>query len=78
MTIDLTQFHESFFEESFEAITSMEDALLQLNVGTPDPATVNTISRNCEVQPGASAVRAMKRAWWWMVSNSAVSKPSPT
>ena len=28
MTIDLTQFHESFFEESFEAITSMEDALL--------------------------------------------------
>ncbi|MFO1457424.1 MAG: chemotaxis protein CheA [Steroidobacteraceae bacterium] len=55
MTIDLTQFHESFFEESFEAITSMEDALLQLNVGTPDPATVNTIFRVAHSIKGGAA-----------------------
>ena len=45
MTIDLTKFHDSFFEESFEAISSMEDALLQLTVGMPDPETVNTVFR---------------------------------
>jgi two-component system, chemotaxis family, sensor kinase CheA len=55
MTIDLTQFHDSFFEESFEAITSMEDALLQLTVGTPDPATVNTIFRVAHSIKGGAA-----------------------
>jgi two-component system chemotaxis sensor kinase CheA len=55
MTIDLTQFHESFFEESFEAITSMEDALLQLTVGTPDPGTVNTIFRVAHSIKGGAA-----------------------
>ncbi|MCC6170951.1 MAG: chemotaxis protein CheA, partial [Gammaproteobacteria bacterium] len=55
MTIDLTRFHESFFEESFEAITSMEDALLQLNVGTPEPATINTIFRVAHSIKGGAA-----------------------
>ena len=55
MTIDLTQFHESFYEESFEAITSMEDALLQLNVGTPDPTTINTIFRVAHSIKGGAA-----------------------
>jgi two-component system chemotaxis sensor kinase CheA len=55
MTIDLTQFHDSFFEESFEAITSMEDALLQLSVGTPDPGTVNTIFRVAHSIKGGAA-----------------------
>ena len=32
MTLDLTQFHEIFFEESFEALDSMEAALLKLSV----------------------------------------------
>src|SRR3954462_7941799 len=45
MTIDLTQFHEAFFEESFEALDSMEAALLRLDVGAPDPEGVNTIFR---------------------------------
>ena len=31
MTIDLTQFHDAFFEESFEALDSMEAALLKLD-----------------------------------------------
>ncbi len=55
MTIDLTQFHDSFFEESFEAITSMEDALLQLTIGAPDPATVNTIFRVAHSIKGGAA-----------------------
>jgi len=45
MGMDLAQFHEAFFEESFEAIESMEAALLKLNVGAPDPETVNTVFR---------------------------------
>ncbi|MCP5338882.1 MAG: chemotaxis protein CheA [Sinobacteraceae bacterium] len=55
MTIDLTQFHESFYEESFEAIASMEDALLQLRIGMPDPATVNTIFRVAHSIKGGAA-----------------------
>ena len=37
MAIDLTQFHDAFFDESFEALDSMEAALLQLDTGSPDP-----------------------------------------
>src|SRR5215469_2499700 len=45
MAMDLAQFHEAFFEESFEAIESMEAALLKLNVGAPDPEVINTVFR---------------------------------
>jgi len=45
MDLDLAQFHDSFFEESFEALDSMEAALLKLDVGAPDPEGVNTIFR---------------------------------
>ncbi|HXY97916.1 MAG TPA: chemotaxis protein CheA [Steroidobacteraceae bacterium] len=45
MGIDLAQFHEAFFEESFEAIESMEAALLKLDVGAPDPEVINTVFR---------------------------------
>ena len=55
MTLDLTQFHDSFFEESFEAIASMEDALLKLNVGAPDPEVVNTIFRVAHSIKGGAA-----------------------
>jgi hypothetical protein len=37
MDLDLAQFHDSFFEESFEALDGMEAALLELDVGAPDP-----------------------------------------
>ena len=40
MTIDLTQFHDAFFEESFEALDSMEAALLKLDIGAPDRKSV--------------------------------------
>jgi two-component system, chemotaxis family, sensor kinase CheA len=45
MGMDLAQFHEAFFEESFEAIESMEAALLKLDVGAPDPEIINTVFR---------------------------------
>ena len=45
MGIDLAQFHEAFFEESFEAIESMEASLLKLDVGAPDPEMINTVFR---------------------------------
>src|SRR3954452_17691146 len=45
MTIDLTQFHDAFFEESYEALDSMETALLKLDIGAPDKELINTIFR---------------------------------
>ena len=43
MTLDLTQFHEIFFEESFEALDSMEAALLKLSAGEVDQALAQTM-----------------------------------
>ena len=43
--MDLDQFHETFFEESFEALDSMEAALLTFDVGSPDPESINTVFR---------------------------------
>lgn len=45
MAIDLDQFHEVFFLESFEALDTMESSLLQLVPGAADSETVNTIFR---------------------------------
>lgn len=45
MDLDLAQFHDTFFEESFEALDGMEAALLKLDVGAPNPENVNTIFR---------------------------------
>src|SRR3954454_19493703 len=55
MTIDLTQFHEAFFEESFEALDSMETALLKLDIGAPDKELINTIFRVDHSIKGGSA-----------------------
>ncbi|HZO22130.1 MAG TPA: chemotaxis protein CheA [Steroidobacteraceae bacterium] len=55
MTIDLAQFHDAFFEESFEAIDSMEAALLKLDVGSPDKELINTIFRVAHSVKGGSA-----------------------
>ncbi len=45
MTLDLAQFHDTFFEESFEALDSMEAALLKLSAGAVDKELINTIFR---------------------------------
>ena len=55
MTLDLTQFHDAFFEESFEALDSMEAALLKLDLGAPDSELINTIFRVAHSIKGGSA-----------------------
>ena len=55
MTLDLAQFHDAFFEESFEALDSMEAALLKLNSARPMPSSINTIFRVAHSIKGGSA-----------------------
>jgi two-component system, chemotaxis family, sensor kinase CheA len=55
MALDLAQFHDAFFDESFEALDTMEAALLKLNVGAPDAETINTIFRVAHSIKGGSA-----------------------
>ena len=43
--INLSQFHDIFFEESFEGIEMMESELLSLSPGTADKEIINTIFR---------------------------------
>ena len=46
MNVDLTQFHQTFFDESFEGLDAMEAGLLGLDPAQPvDPETVNAIFR---------------------------------
>jgi two-component system chemotaxis sensor kinase CheA len=55
MTLDLAQFHDTFFEESFEALDSMEGALLKLSAGEVDSELINTIFRVAHSIKGGSA-----------------------
>lgn len=55
MALDLAQFHDAFFDESFEALDSMEAALLKLSIGAPEPDLVNTIFRVAHSIKGGSA-----------------------
>lgn len=56
MAIELSQFHEAFFEEGFESLDAMEAALLQLDIGAPDPETVNTVFRVAHSIKGGSGM----------------------
>jgi two-component system, chemotaxis family, sensor kinase CheA len=55
VTLDLAQFHDTFFEESFEALDSMEAALLKLSAGAVDAELINTIFRVAHSIKGGSA-----------------------
>lgn len=55
MAIDLAQFHDAFFDESFEALDTMEASLLKLNIGAPEPELINTIFRVAHSIKGGSA-----------------------
>jgi len=55
MTTDLSQFHDAFFEESFEALDDMESGLLNLNVDTFNIEAINTIFRAAHSIKGCSA-----------------------
>ncbi|KGM08210.1 Signal transduction histidine kinase CheA [Methylophaga thiooxydans] len=45
MSIDVSQFHQVFFEESFDGLDMMEMGLLSLHEGEPDIETINNIFR---------------------------------
>ncbi len=55
MALDLAQFHEAFFDESFEALDTMEASLLKLDIGAPEPELINTIFRVAHSIKGGSA-----------------------
>jgi two-component system chemotaxis sensor kinase CheA len=55
MSVDLAQFHQTFFEESFEGLEAMEGGLLNLNAGAPDLDVINTIFRAAHSIKGGSA-----------------------
>jgi len=54
MTIDMSQFLETFYEESFEGLDIMEKELLNLDVGEAEPETINTIFRAAHSIKGGS------------------------
>tara|TARA_B100000700_G_scaffold10051_1_gene10323 strand:- start:5508 stop:7589 length:2082 start_codon:yes stop_codon:yes gene_type:complete len=54
MSIDLSQFFEVFFEESFEGLDAMETELLNLVPGEEDLETINTIFRAAHSIKGGS------------------------
>src|SRR5262245_26094476 len=56
MTLDLSQFHQSFFEESFEALDAMEAALLELEADAADYEGINTIFRGAHSIKGGAAM----------------------
>ncbi len=55
MSIDLEQFKEIFFEESFEGLDAMEQCLLQMEGGSDDLEIVNTVFRAAHSIKGGSA-----------------------
>lgn len=54
MSIDIAQFHQVFFEESFEGLEVMESSLLDLEIGQPDSEAINTIFRAAHSIKGGS------------------------
>ncbi|MBK6660268.1 MAG: chemotaxis protein CheA [Proteobacteria bacterium] len=54
MAIDVAQFHQVFFEESFEGLEVMESGLVDLEVGQPDIEAINAIFRAAHSIKGGS------------------------
>ncbi len=54
MTIDLSQFHQTFFEESAEGLDEMESGLLALEIGADNNETINTIFRGAHSIKGGA------------------------
>ncbi len=54
MTIDMSQFLQTFYEESFEGLEVMETGLLDLDIGAADTEEINTIFRAAHSIKGGS------------------------
>jgi len=54
MSVDLSQFHQVFFEESYEGLDVMESALLNIDLSEIDDETINEIFRAAHSIKGGS------------------------
>lgn len=54
MSIDLSQFHQVFFEESYEGLDAMEQGLLDMDMVDPDAEVINTIFRAAHSMKGGA------------------------
>lgn len=60
MSIDMAQFHQVFFEESFEGIEIMETGLMDLEPGGADSEVINSIFRAAHSIKGGSGTFGFK------------------
>ncbi len=56
MSIDIEQFHQTFFDESSEHLDDMERLLMSLDLSSPDPEDVNCIFRAAHSIKGGSGI----------------------
>lgn len=56
MSLDLSRFRKSFFEESFEGLEIMEAGLLHLDAGQADPESINDVFRAAHSIKGGSGM----------------------
>lgn len=56
MSVDMSQFHGVFFEESQEHLDEMEHILMELDLGDPDPEDLNSIFRAAHSIKGGSGI----------------------
>lgn len=54
MSIDLSQFHQVFYEESYEGLDAMEQGLLEMDIANPDAEVINTIFRSAHSIKGGA------------------------
>lgn len=54
MTLDMTQFHQVFFDETAEFLATMESLLLHLDAQDPDPEQLEDLSRAAHSIKGSS------------------------
>ena len=60
MSIDMAQFHQVFFEESFEGLSVMETGLMELEPGNTDSEVINGIFRAAHSIKGGSGTFGFK------------------
>jgi len=60
MSIDMAQFHQVFFEESFEGIEIMETGLMDLEPGEADSEVINSVFRAAHSIKGGSGTFGFK------------------
>jgi two-component system, chemotaxis family, sensor kinase CheA len=56
MTLDMSQFHDAFFEEGFESLDAMEAALLELDPRSPNAEAINSVFRVAHSLKGGSGM----------------------